>query len=162
LFGIFVAFPSSLKSLSSPSISSRCLARARVSTSHRRASSSTRDTRRAPRAQRSIPFSQFPPPTPPFSSPSGGRGKKAAGKATSKSAKAGLQFPVGRVARYMKKMKVASRVGAGAPVYLAAGAYTHCESPPPQKKPGGVGRLPPSPHRRARLRRAAAPRLPLL
>jgi histone H2A len=49
-------------------------------------------------------------------------GKKAAGakKSTSRSAKAGLQFPVGRVARYIKKMKVASRVGAGAPVYLAA------------------------------------------
>ncbi len=27
---------------------------------------------------------------------------------------------MGRVARYMKKMKVASRTGAGAPVYLAA------------------------------------------
>ena len=36
------------------------------------------------------------------------------------SAKAGLQFPVGRVARYMKKMRVASRIGSGAPVYLAA------------------------------------------
>ena len=52
----------------------------------------------------------------------GGRGKKAASssKAVSRSAKAGLQFPVGRVARYMKKAKVADRVGAGAPVYLAA------------------------------------------
>ena len=38
----------------------------------------------------------------------------------SRSAKAGLQFPVGRVARFMKKSKVATRVGAGAPVYLAA------------------------------------------
>jgi len=38
----------------------------------------------------------------------------------SRSAKAGLQFPVGRVARFMRKAKVASRVGAGAPVYLAA------------------------------------------
>ncbi len=37
-----------------------------------------------------------------------------------RSAKAGLQFPVGRVARYMKKLKVTSRIGAGAPVYLAA------------------------------------------
>ncbi len=51
----------------------------------------------------------------------GGRGKKAgASKPTSRSAKAGLQFPVGRVARYMKKARVASRIGAGAPVYLAA------------------------------------------
>ena len=47
----------------------------------------------------------------------GGRGDK---KSTSRSAKAGLQFPVGRVARYMKQSKVASRVGAGAPVYMAA------------------------------------------
>eukprot|EP00798_Chlamydomonas_sp_ICE-L_P017064 gene17064-biopygen25975 len=29
-------------------------------------------------------------------------------------------FPVGRVARYLKKGKYAERVGAGAPVYLAA------------------------------------------
>ena len=38
----------------------------------------------------------------------------------SRSSKAGLQFPVGRVARYMKKAKVSARVGAGAPVYMAA------------------------------------------
>lgn len=38
----------------------------------------------------------------------------------SRSAKAGLQFPVGRVARYLKAQKYAQRVGAGAPVYLAA------------------------------------------
>jgi hypothetical protein len=49
----------------------------------------------------------------------GGRGKASA-KATSKSAKAGLQFPVARVGRYLKKGKYATRVGAGAPVYLAA------------------------------------------
>jgi histone H2A len=59
------------------------------------------------------------------SSPSpraGGRGKTGAAKAkaVSKSAKAGLQFPVGRVGRFIRKMKVASRVGGGAPVYLAA------------------------------------------
>jgi histone H2A len=48
----------------------------------------------------------------------GGRGDKK--KSTSRSAKAGLQFPVGRVARHIKNAKVASRVGAGAPVYLAA------------------------------------------
>jgi histone H2A len=64
-------------------------------------------------------------PLPPLRRPplpsAGGRGKKAgASKAVSRSAKAGLQFPVGRVARYMKKAKVADRVGAGAPVYLAA------------------------------------------
>ena len=48
-----------------------------------------------------------------------GRGKKA-GKSTSRSAKAGLQFPVGRVARYMRNMKLADRLGGGAPVYMAA------------------------------------------
>ena len=31
-----------------------------------------------------------------------------------------VQFPVGRVARYLKKGKYATRIGAGAPVYLAA------------------------------------------
>ena len=49
----------------------------------------------------------------------GGRGKTG-GKSTSKSSKAGLQFPVARVGRYLKKGKFATRVGAGAPVYLAA------------------------------------------
>ena len=49
----------------------------------------------------------------------GGRGK-GKGKSTSRSAKAGLQFPVGRVARYMRNMKVADRLGSGAPVYMAA------------------------------------------
>ena len=49
-----------------------------------------------------------------------GRGKASAKKTVSRSAKAGLQFPVGRVARYLKKGKYADRVGAGAPVYLAA------------------------------------------
>ena len=39
---------------------------------------------------------------------------------TSKSSRAKLQFPVGRVARHMKNARVASRIGAGAPVYLAA------------------------------------------
>ena len=66
------------------------------------------------------PLLRITHPSPPPPSP-GGRGKKAAGtKATSRSAKAGLQFPVGRVARYLRKARVAARVGAGAPVYLAA------------------------------------------
>eukprot|EP01023_Acetabularia_acetabulum_P048783 TRINITY_DN516_c0_g1_i1.p4 TRINITY_DN516_c0_g1~~TRINITY_DN516_c0_g1_i1.p4 ORF type:complete len:128 (+),score=31.03 TRINITY_DN516_c0_g1_i1:120-503(+) len=47
-----------------------------------------------------------------------GVGKKA--KAVSRSSKAGLQFPVGRIARYLKKGRYAERIGAGAPVYLAA------------------------------------------
>ena len=47
-----------------------------------------------------------------------GRGK--GGKPVSRSKKAGLQFPVGRVHRYLKAGKYAGRIGAGAPVYLAA------------------------------------------
>ena len=52
----------------------------------------------------------------------GGKGGRGAEKKKSqtKSAKAGLQFPVGRLGRYLKKGKFATRVGAGAPVYLAA------------------------------------------
>ena len=49
-----------------------------------------------------------------------GKGKTANKKAVSRSSKAGLQFPVGRIARYLKQGKFATRVGAGAPVYLAA------------------------------------------
>ena len=49
----------------------------------------------------------------------GGRGKTGA-KAQSRSSRAGLQFPVGRIGRYLKQGKYAERVGAGAPVYLAA------------------------------------------
>ena len=48
-----------------------------------------------------------------------GKGKKGAtGK--SRSAKAGIQFPVGKVGRLLKKGGYAKRIGAGAPVYLAA------------------------------------------
>mmetsp|Transcript_10596 Transcript_10596/g.17343 ORF Transcript_10596/g.17343 Transcript_10596/m.17343 type:complete len:140 (+) Transcript_10596:99-518(+) len=50
----------------------------------------------------------------------GGRGGKKGGKAVSRSTKAGLQFPVGRLAALLKKGRYATRVGAGAPVYLAA------------------------------------------
>ena len=51
----------------------------------------------------------------------GGRGKgKSAARPVSRASKAGLQFPVGRIARYLKKGRYAERVGAGAPVYLAA------------------------------------------
>jgi hypothetical protein len=41
-------------------------------------------------------------------------------KAVTRSAKAGLQFPVGRIGRFLKKGRYAQRVGSGAPVYLAA------------------------------------------
>ena len=50
----------------------------------------------------------------------GGKGKGKMGKATSRSARAGLQFPVGRVARFLREGRYAARVGGGAPVYLAA------------------------------------------
>ncbi|KAI8461408.1 histone-fold-containing protein [Phakopsora pachyrhizi] len=54
---------------------------------------------------------------------SGGKGGKAGGEkaaSQSRSAKAGLQFPVGRIHRLLKKGHYATRIGAGAPVYLAA------------------------------------------
>jgi histone H2A len=54
---------------------------------------------------------------------SGGKsGGKAGGEkgSQSRSAKAGLQFPVGRIHRLLRKGNYAQRVGAGAPVYLAA------------------------------------------
>lgn len=54
----------------------------------------------------------------------GGRGKTGkSGVATTKvsrSVKAGLNFPVGRMARILKNGKFASRVGLGAPIYLSA------------------------------------------
>lgn len=54
-----------------------------------------------------------------------GRGKKPVGAAKTKapksqSSRAGLQFPVGRVARLLKKGNYAPRIGSGAAVYLAA------------------------------------------
>ena len=50
----------------------------------------------------------------------GGRGKGKSAKSTTRSARAGLQFPVGRVSRYLRKGRYSGRVGGGAPVYLAA------------------------------------------
>ena len=49
-----------------------------------------------------------------------GKGGRGAKKSTTASAKAGLQFPVGRIGRYLRTGKYATRMGAGAPVYLAA------------------------------------------
>jgi hypothetical protein len=43
------------------------------------------------------------------------------GKSQSRSAKAGLQFPVGRIHRLLKKGNYAQRVGAGAPGELGIG-----------------------------------------
>ncbi|XP_037487806.1 histone H2A-like [Triticum dicoccoides] len=53
----------------------------------------------------------------------GAAGRKAGGprkKSVSRSVKAGLQFPTGRIGRFLKKGRYAQRVGSGAPVYLAA------------------------------------------
>jgi len=50
----------------------------------------------------------------------GGRGGQGSKPASSRSSRAGLQFPVGRIARFLKTGRYADRVGAGAPVYLAA------------------------------------------
>ena len=50
----------------------------------------------------------------------GGRGKAKSGKSVSRSTRAGLQFPVGRVSRFLRQGRFAARVGGGAPVYLAA------------------------------------------
>ncbi|KAG8916751.1 histone H2A [Tulasnella sp. UAMH 9824] len=52
---------------------------------------------------------------------SGGKaGASTDAKGASRSAKAGLQFPVGRIHRLLKKGNYAQRIGSGAPVYLAA------------------------------------------
>lgn len=47
-------------------------------------------------------------------------GKSKGGKSTSRSDRAGLQFPVGRTARLIKEGNYAHRIGVGASVYLAA------------------------------------------
>ena len=47
-------------------------------------------------------------------------GKATKDKAKSRSSRAGLTFPVGRIHRLLRKGNYAERVGAGAPVYLAA------------------------------------------
>lgn len=49
-----------------------------------------------------------------------GRGRVKGTKAVSRSQKAGLQFPVGRIARFLKNGRYAQRVGSGSPVYLSA------------------------------------------
>ena len=49
-----------------------------------------------------------------------GKGKASTSRPMTKAARAGLQFPVGRIARFLKTGRHAERVGAGAPVYLAA------------------------------------------
>ena len=49
-----------------------------------------------------------------------GKGGKSKSKQKSRSSRAGLQFPVSRVHRRMRKGNFSSRTGAGAPVYMAA------------------------------------------
>ncbi|XP_044170293.1 histone H4-like [Acropora millepora] len=49
-----------------------------------------------------------------------GKGKAQGTKSKSRSSRAGLQFPVGRIHRLLRKGNYAERVGAGAPVYMAA------------------------------------------
>ncbi|XP_015610269.1 histone H2A [Cephus cinctus] len=49
-----------------------------------------------------------------------GEGSKMQKKSKSRSSKAGLQFPVARIHRLLKKGNYAERVGTGAPVYLAS------------------------------------------
>ncbi|XP_031560092.1 late histone H2A.2.2-like [Actinia tenebrosa] len=51
-----------------------------------------------------------------------GRGKAKVTKAKGKtrSSRAGLQFPVGRIHRFLRKGNYSERIAAGAPVYMAA------------------------------------------
>ncbi len=49
-----------------------------------------------------------------------GKGKASRTKGKTRSSRAGLQFPVGRVHRHLKTGNYSERVGAGAPVYMAA------------------------------------------
>ena len=52
--------------------------------------------------------------------PGRGKGVKVKGNAKSRSNRAGLQFPVGRIYRLLRKGKYTERVGAGAPIHRAA------------------------------------------
>ncbi len=49
-----------------------------------------------------------------------GKGGKAKKQAKSRSNRAGILFPVGRIHRLLRKGNYSERLGAGAPVYLAA------------------------------------------
>ena len=49
-----------------------------------------------------------------------GKGKAKGTKSKTRSSRAGLQFPVGRIHRHLRKGNYAHRIGAGGPVYLAA------------------------------------------
>lgn len=47
-------------------------------------------------------------------------GGKVNATVKSRSKRAGLQFPVGRIHRYLRNGKYANRIGVGGPIYLAA------------------------------------------
>ena len=49
-----------------------------------------------------------------------GKGGKAKAKSKTRSSRAGLQFPVGRIHRFLRKGHYSQRIGSGAPVYMAA------------------------------------------
>ena len=49
-----------------------------------------------------------------------GKGGKAKGKSKTRSSHTGLQFPIGWIHHHLRKGNYAERIGAGAPVYLAA------------------------------------------
>ncbi|XP_041479796.1 late histone H2A.1-like [Lytechinus variegatus] len=49
-----------------------------------------------------------------------GKGKPKSTKSVTRSSRAGLQFPVGRIHRFLRKGQYAHRIGGGAAVYLAA------------------------------------------
>ncbi|KAJ3051763.1 Histone H2AX [Rhizophlyctis rosea] len=48
------------------------------------------------------------------------RAQPAESPRMSRTARAGLQFPVSKVTRTMRRLRLAERIGSGAPVYLAA------------------------------------------
>ncbi|XP_062390974.1 histone H2A-like [Sardina pilchardus] len=75
------------------------------------------DTQVSADQQRPVKEGSGPPKSPQEQIKTGG---KARAKAKTRSSRAGLQFPVGRVHRLLRKGNYAQRVGAGAPVYLAA------------------------------------------
>ena len=52
--------------------------------------------------------------------PGKAKGKTASSKQVSRSIRAGLQFPVGRISRFLRTGRYSERIGTGAPVCLAA------------------------------------------
>ena len=49
-----------------------------------------------------------------------GKNKSKKSSSCTQTSRAGLQFPVGRIGRYLRKGRYANRIGSGAPVYMAA------------------------------------------